>query len=68
MDKVDQACQSCLVKLVEAQVVVEVVRSREEGTDFAAVGTASDPEQAGKKVATQAIDRGTPSGCRGRMK
>lgn len=67
MNKVDQACQSCLVKLVEAQVVVEVVRSREEGTDFAAAGTASDPGQAGK-VAMQAIDRGTLLGCRGQMK
>lgn len=44
-----------------------VVRSREEGTDFAAAGTASDLEQAGKEVAMKAIDRGTPLGCRGQM-
>ena len=47
-----------------------VVHSREEGTDFAEVGTASyseqaeQAEQAGKAVVMRVTDMGTPLGCR----
>ena len=56
------------MKLVEVQVVEEVVRSCEGGTDFAAAGTAGDSERAGEEVAMQTIDTGTPLGCSDRKK
>ncbi len=68
MDRGDQDCQSCLAKLVGAQVEEEAVHSHEEGTDFAAAGTVDDSEQAEKEVATQAIDKGTPLDYRDRKK
>ena len=71
MDEDDWDCQSCLAKLVGAQAEEGVVHSREEGTDFAEAGTASDSEQAGKAgkaVVMQVTDTGTPLGCRDRKK
>ena len=66
MDRRNQDCQNCLAKLVGARVEEGVVHSHEEGTDFAAAGSVGDFEQAEKEAVTQAIDRGTPLGCRGR--
>ena len=68
MDKDDWNCQSDLVWLVGDQVEEEAVHSCEEGTGFAAAGTVSDSEQVEKEVVKQAIDTGTPSGCRDRKK
>ena len=67
MDEDDWDCQSGPVWSVGVQVEEGVVHSREEGTDFAAASTASDPEEA-EKVVKQAIDKGTPLGCRDRKK
>ena len=64
MDRDDQDCQSCLTKLVGGQVEEVVVRSHVEGTDVAAAGTVGDSEQVEKEAGTQAIDTGTPLGCR----
>ena len=50
-----------------AQAEEGVVHSREEGTDFAEMGTASyseQAEQAGKAVVMRVTDMGTPLGCR----
>lgn len=68
MDRDNPGYQSGLAKLVGAQVEEEVVHSREEGTDSAAVDNVADFEQAEKEAATQAIDMGTPLGCRDRKK
>lgn len=67
MDKDDWNCQSGLVWSVGVQVEEVVVHSREGGTGFAAAGTVSDYEQV-EEVVKQAIDTGTPSGCRDRKK
>ena len=66
MDKRD--CQSCLAKLVAAQVEEGVVHNREEGTDFAEARTVGGFDQAEKEAVMQAIDMGTPLGCTDRMK
>ena len=68
MDRGNQDCQSCLAKLVGAQVEEGAVHSREEGTGFAAAGTVGDFEQAETEVVTQAIDMDTPLDYRDRRK
>ena len=44
------------------------VHSQKEGNDSAAVGIVGGSEEAEKAVVTQAIDMGTPLGCRDRKK
>ena len=44
------------------------VNSRKEGTDSAAAGIVDGSGEAEKAVVTQAIDMGTPLGCRDRKK
>lgn len=68
MDRDNQDCQSCFVKLVGAQVEEGVVHNREEDTGSAAADTVGDFEQAEKEKVTLAIDMGTPLGCRDRKK
>ena len=64
----NRGCQSCLARLVGAQVEEGVVHSREEGTDFAEAGTVGGFDQTEKEAVTQAIDMGTPLGCTDRKK
>lgn len=68
MDRSTQDCQNCLVHLAGAQVEEGAVHSREEDTDFAAADTVGDFEQAENEKVMQAIDMGTPVGCRDRKK
>lgn len=68
MHKDSLGCQSCLAKLVGAQVEEGVGHSREEGTDFAAAGTVGDFEQVEEEAVTQMTDMGTPWGYKDRTR
>ena len=65
-DKLD--CQDCLSKSVGGQVEEGAVHSRMEGNDYAAAGIGGGSEKSEQGVVTQAIDMGTPLGCRDRKK
>ena len=56
------------MKLGGGRVEEGVVYSHEGGTDYAAAGIVGDFAPAAKEVVMQAIDTGTPLGCRDRKK